>query len=70
MGRKPVNEVKNEVIHIRVTGKRKAEMQSVANYLGITVSAVGSMAVSEYLNTYDGLQEVVKDDLGGINDED
>lgn len=37
MDRKPVDEVKTEVIHIRVTGKRKKELQDVAEYLGITI---------------------------------
>ena len=57
MGRKPANEVKNEVIHIRVSNKRKKELQAIAGYLGITVSGVVSMALSEYLNK---LQEVLK----------
>ena len=57
MGRKPVDEVKTEVIHIRVTGKRKKELQEVAACLGITVSGVGSMAVSEYLTNHAEMQK-------------
>ena len=60
MDRKPVDEVKTEVIHIRVKNKKKKELQDVAEYLGITISGVGSIAVSEYLNNHDELRKIIK----------